>query len=116
MEPVGSRYERHPVQRYAREVRAHLQIDVFRPVPERLVWLPIHLAVIAAAAAVVVAGAPPWWIALACAVVAGHSWGCLGFLAHEALHHAVVRSRTVEKLVGYAGFGIYGLSPTLWVA
>ena len=32
------------------------------------------------------------------------------------MHHAVVRNRTLEKLVGYAGFGIYGLSPTLWVA
>jgi fatty acid desaturase len=48
--------------------------------------------------------------------VAGHSWGCLGFLAHEAMHHALTKNRLVEKLVGYAGFGIYCLSPTLWVA
>jgi fatty acid desaturase len=32
------------------------------------------------------------------------------------MHHALTRNRTVEKLVGYAGFGIYGLSPTLWSA
>jgi fatty acid desaturase len=115
MEPVRSRYERDSVQRYAREVRPYLPAHVFRPTPSRLVWLPVHLAVIVAAVAVVLAGVP-WWGALACAVVAGHSWGCLGFLAHETLHHAVVRTRTVEKLVGYAGFGIYGLSPTLWVA
>jgi fatty acid desaturase len=116
MEPVRSRYERDSVQRYAREVRPYLPAEVFRPVPSRLVWLPVHLAVIVAAAAVVVLAGPPWWGALACAIVAGHSWGCLGFLAHETMHHAVTRNRTVEKLVGYAGFGIYGLSPTLWVA
>jgi fatty acid desaturase len=116
MEPARSRYERDSVQRYAREMRPHLPADVFRPVPGRLLWLPVHLTIITGAAAIVLSGAPPWYVALACAVVAGHSWGCLGFLAHEALHHAVVRNRALEKLVGYAGFGIYGLSPTLWVA
>jgi len=116
VEPSRSQYERESVQRYARDVRPHLPADVFRPTPGRLLWLPVHLAVVVAAGAVVVLGAPPWTVALACAVVAGHSWGCLGFLAHETMHHAVTRSRAVEKLVGYAGFGIYCLSPTLWVA
>lgn len=108
--------ERHPVQHYAREVRAHLPAAVFRPQPARLVWLPVHLGIVATLAAYVVRAAPPWYVALACAVVAGHSWGCLGFLAHEAMHHALTRSRTLEKLVGYSGFGIYCLSPTLWTA
>jgi fatty acid desaturase len=116
MQPAGSRYERDSVQHYAREVRPHLPGEIFRPAPRRLVWLPVHLAVVACAAAVVVLASPPWYVALACAIAAGHSWGCLGFLAHETLHHAVVRNRTLERLVGYAGFGIYGLSPTLWVA
>jgi fatty acid desaturase len=116
MDTTRSRYERNTVQRYAREVRPHLPADVFRPAPARLLWLPVHLAVIAGAAGVVVLGAAPWHVALACALAAGHSWGCLGFLAHEALHHAVVRNRTLEKVIGYAGFAIYGLSPTLWVA
>jgi fatty acid desaturase len=116
MEPVRSRYERDSVQRYAREVRQHLPAGAFLPVPGRLLWLPLHLAVIAAASALVVVGAPPWYVALVCAVIAGHSWGCLGFIAHETMHHAVVRNRTLEKIVGYAGFGIYALSPTLWVA
>ena len=116
MEARHSRYERESAQRYAREIRPHLPAGVFRPVPARLVWLPVHLAIIAAAAGVVALATPPWYVALACALVAGHSWGCLGFLAHEAMHHAVVRNPAIEKLVGYAGFGIYGLSPTLWVA
>jgi fatty acid desaturase len=116
VDSARSRYERDSVQQFAREVRPHLPSDVFRPVPGRLVWLPVHLAIVAGTAAVVVLAAPPWYVALACAIVAGHSWGCLGFLAHEAMHHAVVRNRTIEKLIGYAGFGIYGLSPTLWVA
>lgn len=109
-------YELRTVQQYAREVRPHLDPAVFRPVPGRLLWLPVHLTVIVALAAVVVRGALPWYGAVLAAVVAGHSWGCLGFLAHEALHHAVTRNRALERIIGYCGFGIYCLSPTLWTA
>ena len=116
MGTARSRHEADSVQRYAREVRRYLPSEIFEPARSRLVWLPVHLAVIAGAAAIVVLRVPPWYVALLCALVAGHSWGCLGFLAHEAMHHAVIRNRAIEKLVGYAGFGIYGLSPTLWVA
>jgi fatty acid desaturase len=111
-----SRHERHPVQHYAREVRAHLPAEVFQPATGRLAWLPVHLAVVVVAGAYVVAAGPPWYAALGCAIVAGHSWGCLGFLAHEALHHALTRSRKLENVVGYLGFGILCLSPTLWTA
>jgi fatty acid desaturase len=114
METMGSRYEQHPVQHYAREVRRHLPAAVFQRTPARVLWLPLHLGIIVALAAYVVRGAPPWYVATLCAVVAGHSWGCLGFLAHEALHHAVVKSRVGEKLIGYAGFAPYCLSPALW--
>jgi fatty acid desaturase len=112
--PIGSRYERFSVQHYAREVRQHLPAEVFRHTPGRLFWLPVHLAVIIGSAAYVIAATPPWYVSLVCAIAAGHSWGVLGFLAHDALHHALVKNRTVEKVIGYLGFGIYGLSPTLW--
>jgi fatty acid desaturase len=111
-----SRYESYPLQHYAREVRAHLPAEIFQPTPGRLAWLPVHLALIAVLGAYIVVETPPWYVALLCALVAGHSWGCLGFLAHEAMHHSLTRNRMLQKLVGYAGFGLYGLSPTLWVA
>jgi fatty acid desaturase len=116
MADTTSRFEQFSVQHYAREVRRQLPADVFQPVPARLAWLPLHLAVIVGLAAVVVLGQPAWYVALACALVAGHSWACLGFLAHEVLHHAVVRDRTIERLVGYVGLLIFCLSPTLWAA
>ncbi len=116
MESTRSLYEQQPVQRYARDVRAHLPRAVFERAPSRLLWLPVHLAIIVALALYVVIAAPAWYVATACALVAGHSWGCLGFLAHEALHHALVRSRRVEQIVGWIGFAPYCLSPTLWTA
>lgn len=112
----ASRLEQFSVQHYAREVRPHLPASIFKPVPARLLWLPVHLAIILALAAYLVTAAPPWYVALGCALVAGHSWACLSFLAHETLHHAVVKNRAVERLIGYCGLGLYCLSPTLWVA
>jgi fatty acid desaturase len=110
----SSRYERQAAQRYARELRPELPPAVFAPAPGRLLWLPVHLGVIIAAAWFVVHTTPPWYLAALSALVAGHSWGCLGFLAHEALHHALVKRRWIETLVGYAGFAPYCLSPALW--
>ena len=116
MDTTGSRYEQQTVQQYAREVRQHLPAAIFQPATSRLLWLPVHLTIIVGLALYVVRGAPPWSLAVLAALVAGHSWGCLGFLAHEAMHHALVKNRLLEKLVGYCGFGLYGLSPTLWTA
>jgi fatty acid desaturase len=117
METTGRiRLDQFSMQHYAREVRPHLPASIFKPVSTRLLWLPLHLAIILALAAYLLAAAPPWYLALGCALIAGHSWACLSFLAHETLHHAVVRNRAVERLVGYCGLGLYCLSPTLWVA
>jgi hypothetical protein len=116
MESSGSRYERQSMQRYAREVRTLLPAAVFEHAPGRLVWLPIHLAIIVGLAIYVVRADPPWYVAALCAIVAGHSWGCLGFLAHEAMHHALVDDRRLERLVAWVGFLPYCLSPTLWSA
>jgi fatty acid desaturase len=115
-ETAASRHEQFTAQHYAREVRPHLPAAIFLPVPSRLLWLPLHLGVVIAMAAYVVGGEAPWYLKLAAALIAGHSWACLSFLAHETLHHAVVRNRLVERVIGYIGLGPYCLSPTLWVA
>lgn len=111
-----SRFEQYTVQQYARQLRRHLPAEIFRPQPRRLAWLPVHLAVIVALATYVVGWQPPWYLALACALVIGHSFACLAFLTHEVMHHAVVRNRVAERLVGFCGLLIFCLSPTLWVA
>src|SRR6185436_8227545 len=98
MDTEGSRYERQVVQRYARELRRELPPAVFERAPGRLLWLPVHLGVIVAMGWFVVHSAPAWYVAALCALVAGHSWGCLGFLAHEAMHHALVKQRWVETV------------------
>ena len=112
----ASKFEQYNLQHYAREVRPHLPAEAFRPATGRLAWLPVHLAIVLGLSSYIVAAAPPWYVALLCAVVAGQSWAGLAFLAHETLHHAVTKSRVVERLVGYFGLGIFCLSPVLWTA
>lgn len=112
----ASRARLRAMSEYARELRPDLPAEIFQRRPARLGWLAGHGAVIIALVAVVLAGQVPWWAALLCGVAIGHSWGCLGFLAHETLHHAVTGSRALERAVGYVGFLPYALSPTLWTA
>lgn len=114
--PLVSEFERHSRQHYARVLRPQLPAAVFEPAWQRLAWLPVHLGVIIALGAYIVVAQPPWYLALLAAIVAGHSWTCLAFLAHETLHHAITANRVVERLVGYCGLLIFCLSPTLWVA
>lgn len=105
-----------PMREYARAIRALLPPEVFERQPGRLTWLPVHATVIGGSLALLIWQHPVWPVAMLCAFVAGHSWGCLGLLAHEVLHHAVVKNRAVERLVGAAGFLPFCLSPTLWTA
>lgn len=112
----ASRFERLSRQQHARVLRPQLPAAIFAPATGRLAWLPVHLAIILGLAAYLVALSPPWYLALAAALIAGHSWACLAFLAHETLHHAITTSRLVERLVGYCGLGLFCLSPVLWTA
>lgn len=58
----------------------------------------------------------PWFLWPLASLLPGLSFAGLTFLAHEALHGAVVRSRTLRTLVGWIGFSLFCVSPTLWVA
>jgi fatty acid desaturase len=49
-------------------------------------------------------------------VVMGCSMAGLTFLAHEALHGAVVRNRAARRVIGWLGFLPFAISPRLWEA
>jgi fatty acid desaturase len=95
-------------------MRRDLPAAVFRPSPQRVWWFVVHVAVILGGTSVLLCVAPPWAVALPIAVLLGHSYGSMAFLAHEAMHGAMVRSRRVQTLLGYLGFGPLLVSPHLW--
>jgi fatty acid desaturase len=101
------------VAEYARELRGAIPARAFDPQPSRLVWLALHVAVVAAGTALIAAGVPG---AALLAVPMGLAFAGMAFVAHEALHGAVVRGSLLRRLVGGVGFLPFLISPRHWNA
>jgi fatty acid desaturase len=86
------------------------------PAHLRLLWLPVHYAVVTLCTIAIARS----WVALpyqlALSLLIGASFAGLTFVGHEALHGAIVRSRPGRRLVGWLGFLPFAVSPRLWEA
>ena len=101
---------------YARELRSLLPSSAFAPARTRLFWLPVHLAFITLASIAIVAHGVAWPFIPLLSLCIGLSFAGLTFLAHEALHGAVVHSQPLRYAVGWLCFLPFVLSPRLWIA
>jgi fatty acid desaturase len=99
-----------------RELRADLPADTFHPATSRLAWIPVHLAVIAMAVVAIGSGWIPWFVMPVISLVIGASFAGLTFIAHEAIHGGMCRSRTARLVVGWIGFLPFTISPRLWAS
>lgn len=105
-----------PLKAYVHALRKDLPAEVFQPAPARLLWIPVHVAVIAAGIWAMAAGALPGWVWPLVSLVIGASFAGLTFVGHEALHGGIVRGRTARHVVGWIGFLPFMVSPRLWTA
>lgn len=104
------------VAAYAKELKPALSRRAFEPAHSRLLWMPVHLAVIATLTVLTSRYlSEHWWIAFISVPVIGFSFAGLTFLAHEALHGAVVRHKSLRYAVGFIGFLDFVVSPRLWI-
>src|SRR5688572_33351940 len=101
---------------YAREIKPLLPSGAFSPARSRLLWLPVHLAVIALSMYGIAARWAGWAIVPLLSLCIGMSFAGITFLAHEAMHGAVVRGRRLRRVVSWIGFSPFVLSPRLWNA
>lgn len=99
---------------YAKELRPLLAPELFERKPFRLLWLPVHLAVIAAAATTLLTTEVHWGWRIGLALVIGHSYGCLMFLAHEILHGTVVKNRHLQNWLSGLCMLPYCIGPAHW--
>jgi len=106
----------YPISEYARALRSHLPTPLFAPAPGRALWLLVHVAVIAVGVAAIAWHWGGWPGRIAFSLLIGHSFAGGAFVAHEALHGSIVRSRRARQAIGWLGFLPFGISPTLWVA
>ena len=105
-----------PISSYARELKSALPKQAFEPAHSRLLWLPVHLAVITLGMVALGAGWVPWLLAPLVSLAIGVGFGGLTFLAHETLHGAIVRGRRLRRWIGTLGFLPFMVSPRLWIA
>lgn len=103
-----------PASTYVRELRAQLPASTFAPARSRVLWLPVHLSVIAACMWAVTASVLPMWLIPIAVVMIGLSFGGIAFLAHETLHGGVVKGRMLRDAIGWVGFLPFAVSPRLW--
>lgn len=99
---------------YVRNLADALPPEVFHRATSRLLWLPVHLLVIAAATWAI-ASTSSWLLQLALALPIGVAFSGLAFLGHETLHGAVVSGKLAKTVIGTIGFLPFLLSTQLWV-
>ncbi len=106
----------HPGAYYAKALKTELPPDVFQRNPYQLLWLPLHLAIIAAAVAALLLTDLHWGFRLLLAAVIGHSYGCLMYLAHEILHGTVIKNGTLQNWISGLCMLPYCIGPEHWKA
>lgn len=106
----------YPRSHYVRALTPLLPKAAFQPRPLRIAFVPMWLAVIAIATTAIAAGWVPWFVVPLLSVVIAVSFAGLTFIAHEALHGAIVHGRRKQTLLGLIGFLPFMVSPRLWTA
>lgn len=105
-----------PSPNYARDLKRLLPPGAFVPARSRLLWVPVHVGMITLAMYGISARSVPWAIVPLLSICIGMSFAGVTFVAHEALHGAVVRSLFWRQVVGWLGFLPFVVSPRLWMA
>ncbi|MDB4961083.1 MAG: fatty acid desaturase [Myxococcales bacterium] len=108
--------ELRSIATYARTVRPALPASAFEPATSRVLWLPLHLAVIATLAWTIASGRLPAVLWPVASLVIGVSLAGMVFLGHETMHGGVVRGRRAIRWLGWICLVPFTLSPTLWTA
>lgn len=99
---------------YVRAVRPALGREAFAPARSRLLWLPVHLAIIVVTTMAIARGWLPWPVVPLASLVLGGCFAGITFLGHETLHGGVVKHRLAKRVVGWIGFSPFMVSPRLW--
>lgn len=101
------------VPNYRKLVREALPAEIFRGDNRNLLWIPLHIVIIALGWWLLSANFSPW-IAPLVAVAIGHSFACMGFIAHDISHGGGVRNPRLRDVLSGVCFSPFWISPYLW--
>jgi len=101
------------VPRYRQVLRAEVPEHLLKPDNLHLLWFIPHSAIIGAGLWALTQHFT-WWTAILATLLIGHSFGCLGFLAHEICHGGAMKNRFFRHLLGGIAFSPFAIGPYLW--
>jgi fatty acid desaturase len=107
------RTEPASIPNYRQTIRKALKQDILKPDPANVAWYLVHFAILA----LCYWGLTfhfSYWSAPILALLIGHSFGCMGFLAHDIAHGGSIRHPVLRDALAAIGFSPFGISPYLW--
>jgi fatty acid desaturase len=110
---LTSANEAYSHARYVKALKGRIPPRAFAPSPRKLIVVSVHLAVILGSY-ILARNTANILVYAALCVIVGHSTACLGFLAHELSHGAIVRNRSVRYPIEVVLWGLNGMPATLW--
>lgn len=99
--------------RYRQILKSEVPAHYLKPDNYHLLWFIPHIAIITGCFWVMDAYFR-WWLAPILGLIVGHSFGCLGFVAHEICHGGAIKNRKLRHLLAGIAFSPFGIGPHLW--
>ena len=98
---------------YIRQIRADLPAAAFSLAPKKLVRMFVYLALIVSAYLAFHLTSSVLVYALL-SIFIGHTLACIGFLAHELAHGAIIRARLPRYAFEYFFWALVLIPATVW--
>ncbi len=109
---VSSKVESN-IPNYRQQVRRALPAECFAPHVGNISWFPVHFGIVGGAWWLLAVHFS-FWLAPIVAIVVGHSFACMGFVAHDIGHGGSIRHPFLRDLMAAVGFSPFGIGPHLW--
>lgn len=101
------------IPNYRNQVKKAIPAEYLKPDYLNLLWLPVHAAIIGACY-YALATHFTLWAAPLLALVVGHSFACMGFLAHDILHGGSIKKPIIRDSLAGISFSPFWIGPYLW--
>ncbi|MBS1726674.1 MAG: fatty acid desaturase [Armatimonadetes bacterium] len=102
-----------PRPQYRKELKAVIPASYLKPDNLHLLWLLAHMG-LCAGLLILLKWNSSWWLVPGVSLLIGHSFGCMGFIAHEICHGGAIRNRRLRHFLAGVAFSPFAIGPLLW--